>query len=65
MLTTRHPIASPDDWATRALAVLQEVQTHIGAGLFTHPMPELVDDLRTRIAPLLQEAAADGQESLC
>jgi len=47
-----------EDWTTRALAVLQEVQTHIGAGLFTHPLPELVEDLRTRIAQLLEEAEA-------
>jgi hypothetical protein len=52
-----------EDWATRAFAVLQEVQTHIGAGLFTHPLPELVEDLRTRIAQLLQEAEAKGKEN--
>jgi hypothetical protein len=46
------------DWTTRAVAVLQEVQSVIGASLLTHPLPELVDDLRDRIAQLLCEADA-------
>jgi hypothetical protein len=49
-------------WTTRAVAVLQEVQTYIGAGLLTHPLPDLVEDLRDRIARLLQEAETSGQE---
>jgi hypothetical protein len=52
------PASAGQDWQRRALAVLQEVQNCIGAGLLTHPLPELVDDLRDRIARLLREADA-------
>jgi hypothetical protein len=52
-----------EEWAARVLAVLQEVQSYIGAGLLTHPLPELVEDLRARIARLLQEAEGKGKES--
>jgi hypothetical protein len=52
------PASVGQDWTTRAVAVLQEVQSVIGAGLLTHPLPELVDDLRDRIAQLLREADA-------
>jgi hypothetical protein len=50
-------------WGARAFAVLQEVQSYIGAGLLTHPLPELVEDLRARIARLLQEAEGKGKEN--
>jgi hypothetical protein len=52
------PASAGQDWQRRALAVLQEVQSCIGAGLLTHPLPELVDDLRDRIARLMREADA-------
>jgi hypothetical protein len=52
------PASAGPDWATRAVAVLQEVQSFIGAGLLTHPLPELVDELRDRIAQLLRDADA-------
>jgi hypothetical protein len=40
------PARTGQDWATRAVAALQKVQSVIGADLLTHPLPELVDDLR-------------------
>jgi hypothetical protein len=52
------PASAGQDWRRRALAVLQEVQSCIGAGLLTHALPELVDDLRDRIGQLLREAEA-------
>jgi hypothetical protein len=44
-----------EDWHHRAYAALEEVQTMIGAGLVTHPLPDLLDDLRQRIAQWLAE----------
>jgi hypothetical protein len=61
-LACEAPTKPAEDWAARALAVLQEVASYIGAGLFSHPLPELVEDLRARIAQLLQEAEAKGKE---
>ena len=49
------PASVGQDWQRLAPAVLQEEQSCIGAGLLTHPLLELVDDLRDQIAQFLRE----------